>query len=194
MMPVIPIADILDEGCDDLVIAAATGSGFMTISGVDRRLGLAEVRSTLLSFFGQDEDVRRATLRHKYDASRKNVYRGLYLAEPDKDTHVEGFDMGPDVADPARCGDGADPLTEPSPLPAVAGFAEAAGIYYRAMERLGGIVTRTLLRGLGAGSRTAPTQSSPARSRRCACCTTRPARPPAWERRAGSKRRSANAG
>ncbi len=150
MIPVIPIDDVLEENCDDTVIAAATGSGFMTISGVDRRFDLAEARRTLLSLFGQDESVRRQTLRHKYDPSRKNVYRGLYLAEPDKDTHVEGFDMGPDVSDATRCGDGSDPLTEPTPLPPMDGFAEAAGAYYRAMEKLGGVVTRTLLRGLGA--------------------------------------------
>lgn len=150
MIPVIPIEDILAGRSDEMVTSAATGSGFMTISGVDGRLGLAEARRTLLSFFHQPEDVRRQTLRHKYDPSRKNVYRGLYLAEPEKDTHVEGFDMGPDVADAARCGDGSDPLTEPTPLPPMAGFAGAAAIYYRAMEHLGGVVTRTLLRGIGA--------------------------------------------
>lgn len=150
MIPVIPIADILAESCDDAVTAAAGGSGFMTISGVDAHFGLAPARERLVSLFAEGEDVRRQVVRHKYDPSRVNVYRGLYLAEPEKDTHVEGFDMGPDVADPGRCGDGSDPLTEPTPLPPLPGFAEAAGSYYRAMERLGGVVTRTLLRGLGA--------------------------------------------
>lgn len=150
MIPIIPVSSLLEESADGDVVDAAATSGFITVSGVNAAFGLEPLRRTLLSFFRAGEVPRRQTLRHKYDPSRHNVYRGFYPAEPERDTHVEGFDIGPDVAEPVRCGDGSDPLTEPTPLPSLAGWAEAAGAYYRSMERLGGVVTRTLLRGLGA--------------------------------------------
>ncbi|HUS55459.1 MAG TPA: 2OG-Fe(II) oxygenase family protein [Thermohalobaculum sp.] len=150
MIPVIPIADILAGNADAALVEGGKQSGFLTISGVDAALGLAQARAGLLGFFAQDEAGRGQMLRHKYDPSRSNVYRGYFPCEPEKGALIEGVDIGPDVTDPARCGDGSDPLTEPTPMPSLPGWRTAAATYYTAMEGLGRALVAGLLRGLGA--------------------------------------------
>lgn len=148
-IPVIPVEAVLTGRADAAVMAGAEGSGFLTLSGVDDALGLAGARRRMLSFFSAGEGARARTLRNKYDPDRPNVYRGFFPAEPENDALVEGFDMGPDIADPTRAGDGSDPLTEATPRPGIPGWDEAAGTYHRAMESLGQVLTRILLRGIG---------------------------------------------
>lgn len=150
MIPVIPARDVLAGTADGPVMEGATGSGFLTLSGVDEAFGLAALRPAMLGFFDAGAEARARTIRHKYDPTRPNVYRGFYAADPGKSAMVEGFDIGPDIADPARAGDGDDPLTEPTPRPGLPGWDSAAASYYRAMESLGLALTRSLLRGLGA--------------------------------------------
>ena len=155
MIPVIPVAAVLGAHADAALIEGGARSGFLTLSGVDDALGLAAARSGMLAFFAQDEAAKRTIVRHKYDPTRPNVYRGFYPCELDKGGLVEGFDIGPDVADPARAGDGSDPLTEPTPMPDIPGWRGATGAYYTALEALGRAVVEGLLRGLGADPRRA---------------------------------------
>lgn len=150
MIPVIPVGDVLEGRADARLIEGGARSGFLTLSGVDAGLGLAAPRAAMLALFARNEAVRRAMLRNKYDPARPNVYRGFYPCEPEKGGLVEGVDIGPDMADPARAGDGSDPLTEPTPMPALPGWREAAGTYYSAIEGLGRALVEGLLRGLGA--------------------------------------------
>lgn len=150
MIPVIPIEKVLAGTADEAVMEGASASGFLTISGVDAALGLGEVRARLLGFFTAGEAARARTIRHKFDPTRPNVYRGFFPVEKEKNGLLEGFDIGPDIADPSRAGDGGDPLTEPTPRPGVAGWDEAAAIYHHAMRQVGGALTRSILRGLGA--------------------------------------------
>jgi len=150
MIPVIPAADVLAGRADQVLIEAGSRSGFLTLSDVDGILGTGEARAAMLTFFDQDEAGKAETLRNKYDPARPNVYRGFFPCEPGKGGLVEGVDIGPDVTDPARAGDGSDPLTEPTPLPSLAGWRVAAATYYAAMEALGGALVAGLLRGLGA--------------------------------------------
>jgi isopenicillin N synthase-like dioxygenase len=150
MIPVIPAADVLAGRADAALAAGGAASGFLTLSGVDGALGLAGARGRMLDFFTQDAAGKASILRHKYDPGRPNVYRGFFPCEPEKGALVEGVDIGPDIADPARCGDGSDPLTEPTPIPQLPGWREAAATYYGAMERLGRTLVEGLVRGLGA--------------------------------------------
>lgn len=150
MIPVIPVRDLLDGAADRAISEAAAHSGFLTLSGVDDAFGLAEPRQTMLAFFHADPATKATVLRHKYDPARPNVYRGYFPAEPEKDALLEGFDIGPDIVDPSRAGDGGDPLTEPTPRPPSPEWAAAAATYYAAMSTIGDAMTRSILRGLGA--------------------------------------------
>lgn len=149
-IPVIALDALLDEAADDAVMRGAASSGFLTLSDVDDHFGLQTHRRKLLTFFSAGEAARARTIRHKYDPTRPNVYRGHFAAEPEKNALVEGFDMGADLADPTLAGDGSDPLTEPTPRPGIPGWDEAAAAYIGAMRQIGGALTRALLRGLGA--------------------------------------------
>jgi len=149
-IPVIPVDELLAGRAQELVMKGATGSGFLTLSGVDAHFGTSSPRQTMLGFFTAGAKAKALTLRHKYDPSKTSVYRGYFPAEPEKNALLEGFDIGPDIVDAARAGDGADPLTEPTPRPDIADWDEAAGTYYHAMEELGFALARSLLAGLGA--------------------------------------------
>ena len=150
MIPIIPVEEVLAGQADTALAEGGRRSGFLMLSGVDQALGLARARNGLLGLFGPDDKPRLKMLRNKYDPARKNVYRGFFPSEPDKGVMSEGVDIGPDVADPARCGDGSDPLTEPTPMPGLPGWRDAAAAYYRGLERLGRAVVAGLLRGLDA--------------------------------------------
>ncbi|MDT8345839.1 MAG: 2OG-Fe(II) oxygenase family protein [Thermohalobaculum sp.] len=136
------------------VTGAATGSGFMTLAGVEDALGLpADIHARLLRFFTLPDDTKLALARQKFMPANRNVYRGLFPVQNGETTCKEGIDIGPDLIDPARAGDGADPLTEPTPLPpeaALPGWRTDAVAYYTAMERLGRALCRALTQGLGA--------------------------------------------
>ncbi|NIP77185.1 MAG: isopenicillin N synthase family oxygenase, partial [Xanthomonadales bacterium] len=149
MIPVVPAEDVLAGHADAALAEGGRRSGFLMLSGADEALGLADPRNCLLALFGPDDRPRMQMLRNKYDPARKNVYRGFFPSEPEKGVMSEGVDIGPDVADPARCGDGSDPLTEPTPMPDLPGWREATAAYYQGLERLGRAVVAGLLRGLG---------------------------------------------
>lgn len=149
MITVIPADDVLAGRADTALAEGARHSGFLMLSGADDALALAVPRQGLLALFGPDERPRMQMLRNKYDPARQNVYRGFFPSEPENGVMSEGVDIGPDVADAARCGDGADPLTEPTPMPDLPGWRDAAAAYYRELERLGRAVVAGLLRGLG---------------------------------------------
>ena len=149
-IPVIAARAVMDGQANEAIMAGATGSGFLTLSGVDDLFGLAPHRRTMLSFFSAGEDARSRTLRNKYDPARPNVYRGHFPVDLAGDLLLEGFDIGPDIADPPRAGDGADPLTEPTPRPGLPGWDGAVATYYRALEDLGLALTRAIFAGLGA--------------------------------------------
>lgn len=150
MIPRIPIADVLAGRADAAIMAGAAGSGFLTLAGVDAALGLAEPRQAMLGFFRAPEPVQAATVRHKYDPRKRNVYRGHFPHSPETNTMLAGFDIGPDIVDPSRAGGFSDPLTEPTPRPDIPGWAEAAATYYAAMTRIGDALNRAVLRGIGA--------------------------------------------
>ncbi len=148
-IPVIAVDDLMSDRAATAVMQGASGSGFLTLSGVDTYFGTAPLRRSMLDFFAAGQEAKARTLRHKYDPSKTSVYRGYFPSEPEKKAFLEGFDIGPDIADPARAGDGSDPLTESTPRPGIPGWDEAAGGYYRAMEALGFALARTILKGLG---------------------------------------------
>ena len=149
MIPVIEIDKVLCGKADALLMNGATQSGFLTLSGVDDALGLKQPRKVMQNFF-TSEAARAATLRHKFDSTRPNVYRGFFPVDPGMNILVEGIDIGPDIAHPDWIADPEDPLTEPTPRPDLPGWEDATSTYYRALERVGMAVTQGLLRGLGA--------------------------------------------
>ena len=103
--------------------------------------------------FTLSEAARLPLARQKFVPGNPNVYRGVFPVQKGETTFKEGIDIGPDLVDPARAGDGADPLTEPTPLPPeelLPGWRDDAVAYYRAMERLGCALSRALSAGLGA--------------------------------------------
>ena len=149
-IPRIRVEDVLAETADAQIRKGAAEAGLLALTGVDATLGLDGPRKEMLRFFGAGADARSRTLRNKYDATRPNVYRGFFPAEPQRNAMVEGFDIGPDVADPMVADDGGDPLTEPTPDPGIPGWRESAAIYHRTLGRLGTTLTRSLLRGIDA--------------------------------------------
>ncbi len=141
------------EATDAAILAAATGTGFMTIAAAPGLLpgGVAE-RAALLRIFTLSEVARAPLLRRSFAPANRNLYRGWFPLQNNAGSYKEGIDIGPDVADPARAVAGGDPLMEPTPLPpedALPGWRSAAASYYRGMERLGITLMRALARGLG---------------------------------------------
>jgi isopenicillin N synthase-like dioxygenase len=138
---------------DRAIMAAATGSGFMTISGLPPSCAAGKARrAELLRIFTLSEQSRRRLLRRKFDAARANVYRGWFPLQGGGPTYKEGIDIGPDLADAGWQSDPADPLTEATPLPSEAelpGWRQAAADYYRGMEQLGATLMRAIARGFG---------------------------------------------
>lgn len=149
MIPVIHVQDVLAGQADHAILEGASGSGFLTLSHVDETLDLAASRQDLLAFFDASPEIRRAVLRNKYDPASPHIYRGHFPSDPGADHMVDGYDIGPDIADPTVAGDGKDPLTEPTPRPDLPGWQSAAAHYYTAMSTLGRALTRSVLRGIG---------------------------------------------
>ncbi len=149
MIPAIPIEDLLRDRADAAITEGASQSGFLTLTGVDAALGTGATRQEMLGFFGVPGEIKAQVTRNRYDPSKPHVYRGYFPARPELDEMLEGYDIGPDILAPAQAGDGTDPLTEPTPVPAVDGWPEAVARYYAAMLQVGRAVTRALLRGIG---------------------------------------------
>jgi len=142
------------DRADAEVLAAASGIGFMTVTGFPGDgLLTPQNRARLLKIFSLPEPEKAKLLRWNFDPARKNVYRGWFPLQPASVSYKEGIDIGPDIADPnAALGDGDDPLREATPLPDEAllpGWRQTAADYYRAMEAVGAALMRSVARGLG---------------------------------------------
>lgn len=158
-IPAIPVAPIFGPpgearaAADRAILAAATGSGFMTISELPGEIAIGpEARRALLRLFTLSEAEKARLYRRKFDSRAANVYRGWFPLADGGITYKEGIDIGPDVADPAWHADPADPLTERTPLPdesRLPGWRADAAAYYRGMETLGRMMMRAIARGLG---------------------------------------------
>lgn len=138
---------------DAAILAAATGTGFMTVTGLPTEIApVRAVRQDLLRLLSLSEADKRKLLRQSFDPAQPNLYRGFFPLQTGGPTYKEGIDIGPDVADPTWRPDPNDPLTEATPLPDEAtlpGWRADAARYYRGMEHLGAVMMRSLARGLG---------------------------------------------
>lgn len=146
--PASPQRDVVDA----TILAAASSTGFMTITGLPAAVPSGRAaRAELLRIFSLPDEEKRKLLRRKFDPTRPNVYRGWFPLTGGVATYKEGIDMGPDLAHAAFKADPADPLTEATPLPAetsLPGWREAAAGYYTGMEHLGIVLMRAIARGL----------------------------------------------
>ncbi|MEM1278404.1 MAG: 2OG-Fe(II) oxygenase family protein, partial [Pseudomonadota bacterium] len=149
MIPIIDVRDVLAGQADTAILGGASGSGFLTLSHVDQTLGLSAPRQNLLAFFNAESEIRQTVLRNKYDPASPYIYRGYFPSDPSANHMVDGYDIGPDIADPSFPSNSADPLTEPTPRPDLPGWQAAAARYYSAMDTLGRALTRSVLRGIG---------------------------------------------
>ncbi len=158
MIPLIDVAPLFGpagearDAADAAMFAAATGSGFLTITAPPALLpATAARRAALLHIFDLPDAESRRLWRQRYDPAQPNIYRGWYPATPGM-TRVTGYDVGPDVAHPRSPDADSDPLLEPTPFPsepALPGWRDAAAAYYIDMERLGGTIMRSFARSLG---------------------------------------------
>ncbi|MBS0373088.1 MAG: isopenicillin N synthase family oxygenase [Proteobacteria bacterium] len=139
--------------CDAALYAAASGIGFLLVAGLPAGIcPAAGERADLKRIFALEEGARRPLWRRKFAPENPNVYRGWFPAQPGAATYKEGIDLGPDVAHPDWPADAADPLTEPTPLPAEAvlpGWRASVVRQYRAMESLAAALTASFARSLG---------------------------------------------
>lgn len=140
------------DAVDRAVMDAASGVGFMTITGfAGAELLDAKGRAALLRIFTLPEEAKAKLLRWNFDPSHANVYRGWFPLQHTTASHKEGIDIGPDIARAAASGSD-DPLLEPTPLPdeaLVPGWRAAAAAYFLAMEATGAGLMRSVARGLG---------------------------------------------
>jgi isopenicillin N synthase-like dioxygenase len=103
----------------------------------------------MLRVFALAPEEQRALWRQSYAPENASVYRGW--SPRGGEIAVDIYDLGPDVAH-ARAAASDDPLLGPTPLPArgsLPGWQEAVADYYRAMERVGAALLRSLARWLG---------------------------------------------
>ena len=139
------------DAADAAIMAAASGLGFMTISGFAEPAGIQpNAVKRMLRIFELPEDAKRRLYRQKFAAENPNVYHGWFPLSGKGATYKEGIDIGPDLVRPAEA-TGDDPLLEPTPLPddsALPGWHNAAASYYQGMERLGAALLRSIARGL----------------------------------------------
>lgn len=158
MIPVIDISPLfgpttpLRDAADGAVMAAASGIGFMTITGFSGAdLLTPDRRADLLSIFALADAEKAKMLRWNFDPSQKNVYRGWFPLQQSTASHKEGIDIGPDIARAVAAGLD-DPLLEKTPLPPeslLPGWRATAAAYYLAMETTGAALMRSVARGLG---------------------------------------------
>jgi isopenicillin N synthase-like dioxygenase len=138
---------------DDAIMAAASGSGFMTVCGLPPNVPIdAAARRALLRLFDLPPSVTRRLWRQKFDPARRNVYRGWFPLQNGAETYKEGIDLGPDIAHGAALVHKGDPLREATPLPpehALPGWRDAAARYFIAMESVAEVLMHALARGLG---------------------------------------------
>jgi isopenicillin N synthase-like dioxygenase len=157
MIPTIDIAPLFAgptaarATVDVKILHAAGETGFMAVTGLPGAALAPETRKRLLALFALPEAKKRTLCRRSFVAENPNIYRGWFPLQDGHPTYKEGADLGPDLVRLVRHNP-ADPLTEPTPLPAEAdlpGWRASAAAYYRDMEATGAVLMRTLARGLG---------------------------------------------
>ena len=138
------------DDIDAAVGAAASTVGVLLISGPGGSVsGGAAARESMLRVFALAPQQQRALWRRSYARENEAVYRGW--SPRGGEVAVDIYDLGPDIAH-ARGEASDDPLLGPTPLPApglLPGWQEAVADYYRAMERVGAALMRSLARWLG---------------------------------------------
>jgi isopenicillin N synthase-like dioxygenase len=138
---------------DAAIMAAASGSGFITVGGLPAAIPIRPgARRAVLRLFDLPATETRALWRHKFDPTHRNVYRGWFPLQNGAETYKEGIDIGPDIAHGRALVDQTDPLREATPLPpeqALPGWRAAAASYFLAMEWLAQALMHALARGLG---------------------------------------------
>ena len=159
MIPIIDVTPLFQpasparDRVDQAIAEAASGIGFMTITGfAGAELLEAEKRHELLAIFALPEAEKAKLLRWNFDPTKKNVYRGWFPLQHGVASHKEGIDMGPDITGRPSAGDAEDPLCEPTPLPRdtlLPGWRDTAAAYFLAMEETGEKLMQSLARGLG---------------------------------------------
>ena len=158
-IPIVDVGPLFAAGpsawvhADRALSDAAQGTGFVCIRGLptDVALGPAE-RATLLAIFALEEAEKRRLYRRKFAPENRNIYRGWFPPQPGNLTSKEGIDIGGDVVHGLGITVAGDPLREPSPLPEdgrLPGWRAAVAAYYRAMERVAGVLMRSFARSLG---------------------------------------------
>ena len=159
MIPVVDVAALFDAdphawaAPDRALSAAARDSGFVCIRGLPQEAVPGPAgRARLLAVFGLDDVHKRRLYRRKFAPENRNIYRGWFPLQPGNLTAKEGIDLGGDVAHGPGISAPGDPLREPSPLPEderLPGWRAAVAGYYRAMERVAGVLMRSFARSLG---------------------------------------------
>lgn len=159
MIPMIDAAPLFGpagparDAADAAILAAAEGTGFMTLGNLpgDVPVTAPEI-DRLLRIFGLPPEVTRRLWRQKFAPDQANVYRGWFPLQNGHPTYKEGYDLGPDIAfGPSRM-DAGDPLREATPLPPadlLPGWQDDMARYYKAMEQVGAALLRAIARGLG---------------------------------------------
>jgi len=159
MIPDIDIAALFHEAgpardrTDAALAKTAAEIGFMLVSNLpaDVPITSADLQKLKRIFALPPAELGRLW-RQKFAAANANVYRGWFPLQEGHPTYKEGIDMGPDVAYGPAVIDTTDPLREATPLPAetlLPGWRKTAADYYRAMERVGQALMRSIARGLG---------------------------------------------
>jgi len=138
------------DDIDAAVGAAASTVGVLLISGPPGSVPCGAVtRESMLRVFSLAPAQQHALWRRSYARENEAVYRGW--SPRGGEVAVDIYDLGPDIAH-ARRGASDDPLLGLSPLPALGllpAWQEAVADYYRAMERVGAALMRSLARWLG---------------------------------------------
>ncbi|SED44499.1 Isopenicillin N synthase [Rhizobiales bacterium GAS188] len=145
------------RAADAELIAAATGSGFMTITASAELLPATHThRAAMLRLLGLPQAEKRKLWRQKYDPGQPNIYRGYFPLLPGPAQNAEGYDMGPDIVHPRRADAGDDPLLEATPLlpeELLPGWRAATAAYYSAMETTGRVLMASIARSMGLDER-----------------------------------------
>ena len=141
------------DATDAKILAAAGSIGFFSALGLPASVPIGPAaRADVLRIFGLAPSEQQKLWRRKFAAQNPNLYRGWFALQPGNLTSKEGIDMGGDVAYGATLIDASDPLREPTPLPpeaALPGWHSAVAAYYKAMDRVSGVLMRSIARSLG---------------------------------------------
>jgi isopenicillin N synthase-like dioxygenase len=140
------------DATDAAILHAAGDMGFLSIIGLPGNVPIGPAaRAELLCIFELGEPVLHRLWRRKFARENPNVYRGWFPVQPGNLTSKDGIDIGADIAYGAVVTDLADPLREPTPLPAeslLPGWRAAIASYYRALDGVCRTVMQSVARGL----------------------------------------------